>query len=190
MTPRRADWVVMVVAPDETRRVWRFVPGEVRIGRDESCAVRLDDPEVSGVHLRLLLGDRGAVAHDPGSRNGTFRGGLRLPVGLGLDLAAGDSLAIGGWRIAVARDDGGGLTTDSRDFDLHAAALRTLRAEPVASAGTEPSPVRDHAPPAPPGEAPAKRPAPGDRLYTAALVIAGLGALLAAAALLRALSPD
>jgi len=190
VTARRADWVVMAVAPDETRRGWRFPPGEVRIGRDESCAVRLDDPEVSGVHLRLLLDERGAVAQDPGSRNGTFRNGQRFPVGEALDLAVGDSLEIGGWRLSVALDDRGGLTTDSRDFDVHVAAVRSLRLDPRPGPPAEPAPVRAADEQAMPRALSATRSAHGDGLYTAAIVVAGLGALFAAAALFRVLSPD
>jgi hypothetical protein len=183
VTPPRADWVIMAVAPDETRRVWRFAPGEVRIGRDESCAVRLEAPDISGVHLRLLLGQTSAVAHDPGSRHGTWRAGARLPPGIGVNLSAGDTLEIGAWRLAVTRDDAGGVTTDSRDFDLRAAAIRTLRGDASVAEATPPVPGEA------PGAAGSSTRPQGDRLYTAALLIAALGAVLAAIALVRALVP-
>lgn len=184
MTARRADWVVLVVAPDETRRVWRFTPGEVRIGRDESCTVRLDGPEISGVHLRLLLGADTAAVLNPGSRRETLRAGAALPVGEAVALTTGELLEIGAWRITVTRDEAGGVTTDSRDFDLRVAALHRLRDAPTAGTGptSSPTPVSGAPPMLPSGRA--------DRLYTAAFVIAGLGAVLAGLALVYALAAE
>lgn len=181
MTAPRADWVVLVVAPDETRRVWRFTPGEVRIGRDESCAVRLDAPEISGVHLRLLLGADSAAVLNPGSRRETLRAGAPLPVGEAVPLTPGELLEMGPWRVTVTRDEAGGVTTDSRDFDLRVAALRRLGEAPTVGPEPPSSPA-DRS-----GRAPAVPSGRADRLYTAAFVIAGLGAVLAGLALVYAL---
>ncbi len=62
------------------------IAGEVRIGRDAgSCAVVLDDSEVSREHAALRPAPAGAVGgggaweiEDLGSRNGTFLNGERL----------------------------------------------------------------------------------------------------------------
>jgi pSer/pThr/pTyr-binding forkhead associated (FHA) protein len=70
--------------------VWRAVSGEQRIvslgqqqsatiGRGSSCALVLDDTEVSRTHAELeRVGDEWAVVDDGLSRNGTFVNGIRI----------------------------------------------------------------------------------------------------------------
>ncbi len=46
--------------------------GEVVIGRDESCQIRLATNEISRQHCRLMCEGDHVVVHDLGSRNGTL----------------------------------------------------------------------------------------------------------------------
>ena len=46
--------------------------GEILIGRDESCQIRLASTEISRQHCRLRCGPEGIYILDLGSRNGTY----------------------------------------------------------------------------------------------------------------------
>lgn len=61
------------------------------VGRSAACDLRVDDPRVSGEHLRLRW--TGAVweARDLGSKNGTFLGERRLAAGERAPVLAGDT---------------------------------------------------------------------------------------------------
>jgi DNA-binding winged helix-turn-helix (wHTH) protein len=52
--------------------------GENLIGRTPDCTVRIDSPQVSRHHARILVGDGQASVEDLGSKNGTFVDGARL----------------------------------------------------------------------------------------------------------------
>jgi DNA-binding winged helix-turn-helix (wHTH) protein len=73
----------------------RFIlgAGDGVIGRDPSCAVWIDSPEVSRHHARVRIVDHRAMLEDLGSKNGTWVRGVRVagPV----ELCDGDSLALG-----------------------------------------------------------------------------------------------
>ena len=83
--------------------------GENMIGRDETCAVRLDIPGVSREHARLELNSvHGALwLEDMGSTNGTFWGkpGTQASAAMKLRsrqmLGSGDVIVIGGERMIV-----------------------------------------------------------------------------------------
>jgi DNA segregation ATPase FtsK/SpoIIIE, S-DNA-T family len=75
-----------------------LAPGAHVVGRDEACAVCLEDPSLSSRHLRLQVGEGGEVTvEDLGSRNGTRLEGATLaveepqPVPLGSVISAGRS---------------------------------------------------------------------------------------------------
>jgi DNA-binding NtrC family response regulator len=71
--------------------------GELLIGRDETCPLRIDDADVSRRHARLHWEGAELVLTDLGSRNGTFRNARRLeraPVRLGDVLRWGGTLAL------------------------------------------------------------------------------------------------
>ena len=53
------------------------ITGPITVGRDASVDVRLDDPRVDGVHLRLEPVETGWMAHDACGR-GVFTGGARV----------------------------------------------------------------------------------------------------------------
>jgi pSer/pThr/pTyr-binding forkhead associated (FHA) protein len=51
---------------------------DVVVGRDESTALRIDDPGVSGEHARLVHNERGVIVTDLDSTNGTHVNGKRI----------------------------------------------------------------------------------------------------------------
>jgi two-component system cell cycle response regulator len=74
---RRA--VVTVLAGTDIGRVLD-VSGSmsITIGRRASCTYRIDDPSVSGAHVRITAMSNLFVISDEGSTNGTFVNGLRV----------------------------------------------------------------------------------------------------------------
>src|SRR5262245_4494111 len=69
----------------------------ILIGRDPSCALVLDDPEVSSIHCEVRADSSGVLLRDLESKNGTFVGVVRLHEGL---LTAPCSIRVGGSEIA------------------------------------------------------------------------------------------
>ena len=72
--------------------------GELSIGRDESCAVVIDDPSVSRLHATLRVGRELSIA-DAGSANGTWVRDRQVgedaePVGVGELIRVGDAALI------------------------------------------------------------------------------------------------
>jgi DNA-binding NtrC family response regulator len=64
----------------------------VVVGRDPSCAVVLEDREVSATHCELRAEGPGVLLRDLGSRNGTFVGSVRMREGI---LTAACSIQVG-----------------------------------------------------------------------------------------------
>lgn len=76
----------------------------VELGRDESCAVRLEHGGVSRHHARLAFVEGRWAIEDLGSRHGTFVNEERLTAKSPRPLGAGDMIVIGPWRWRVALD--------------------------------------------------------------------------------------
>ncbi len=68
----------------------------VLIGRDASCGISIDDPEVSSIHCEVRADGQGVLVKDLGSRNGTFVGTVRIREAL---LTAACTLQVGSTRI-------------------------------------------------------------------------------------------
>src|SRR5450432_1386572 len=79
--------LVVIAGPQTSSHV---VPlsGELVLGRDAKCDVRIDDPSISRRHARVLVGDT-ILVEDLESSNGTMVRGKRIepgtPVTLGFD---------------------------------------------------------------------------------------------------------
>ena len=75
------------------RHRFPLVAGQHVIGRDPDVDIRLDLPSVSRRHARVLVSAETTVLEDFGSKNGTFRAGVRVtsPV----ELSDGDTIHIG-----------------------------------------------------------------------------------------------
>ncbi len=53
-------------------------PDPIVIGRNQACALMVDDGKVSAVHVELVATEQGVRVRDLGSRNGTFVAGVRV----------------------------------------------------------------------------------------------------------------
>jgi pSer/pThr/pTyr-binding forkhead associated (FHA) protein len=102
------------------------VHGELTVGRDPGCVLRLDDPKVSRRHATLSAGPGFLTIRDEGSLNGTWVNDGRIAGSRAL--AAGDRVRIGGSEFIV--DDAGGDGTPpamtSTDAAPGAGATRTV----------------------------------------------------------------
>ena len=107
-TPRRGErsadlalvWLFPRTGTEATRLSWQG-DGELIIGRDPSCGVRLDGSEVSRRHAALRRGDKTPtpLLVDLGSHNGIRVNGLAV---VSAELGFGDVVRIGGWIGVVA----------------------------------------------------------------------------------------
>jgi hypothetical protein len=96
--------MALLVKVDGSARV--ALAAHCLVGRSSACTLRLDDPHASSEHARLSFTGGLWRVRDLGSRNGTFRDGVRLEPGAAHALAAGDRLAFGNlgaaWILADA----------------------------------------------------------------------------------------
>lgn len=69
---------LILVSDFEPTQVFPMEERVIRVGRDLSNTIVIQDPEVSRFHLRLLLADDGYIIEDVGSTNGTLVNGLRI----------------------------------------------------------------------------------------------------------------
>jgi transcriptional regulator of acetoin/glycerol metabolism len=74
--------------------------GEIVVGRDPGCDVRIDDPSLSRRHVLLRVAEQITI-EDLGSRNGTFVAGRRLEAGVPRPITADQIVTIGGVGIVV-----------------------------------------------------------------------------------------
>ena len=77
--------------------------GQVVVGRGSESDVRVDESQLSRRHVSLELGGPTALLHDLGSLNGTTVGGRRLQPREKVQLALGDTVAIGGSVLTLHR---------------------------------------------------------------------------------------
>ena len=83
-----------VLRAAEAGRVFAL-PARSLIGRSRACDLILAEPNVSGQHAAIEWQDDRWVLLDLGSRNGTYLGDARIPVGARLPLARGAALRFG-----------------------------------------------------------------------------------------------
>lgn len=67
--------------------------GENILGREPTVSVRIDDSSVSREHARVTVAGRRAILEDLGSKNGTFRAGMRVKAPV--ELVNGDEILVG-----------------------------------------------------------------------------------------------
>ncbi|MEA2180690.1 MAG: hypothetical protein QOG77_3987 [Solirubrobacteraceae bacterium] len=87
------------------------VHGELTVGRDPGCLLRLDDPKVSRRHATLAPSGGGLTITDEGSLNGTWVNDGRIAGAR--TLALGDRVRIGGSEFIVDDGSGGELPVSS-----------------------------------------------------------------------------
>lgn len=66
------------------------------IGRGSGCDIVIDDPGISRKHLQIDVTDKGVIARDLGSTNGTYVEGHQVPAATLLD---GNTITVGRTRI-------------------------------------------------------------------------------------------
>ncbi|BDR53947.1 hypothetical protein KIMH_00580 [Bombiscardovia apis] len=66
------------------------------IGRGSACDIVIDDPGISRKHLQIDVTDKGVIARDLGSTNGTYVEGHQVPAATLLD---GNTITVGRTRI-------------------------------------------------------------------------------------------
>ena len=96
----RAAELRVLAGPDAGTRV-RVNGPTFTVGSGADAQLRLADGAVSREHFRLALGPNGVHLHDPGSKNGTWLGGVKVERVL---LATDVTLTVGGTTIEIALD--------------------------------------------------------------------------------------
>jgi hypothetical protein len=117
------ELVLTVRRPPGGAHVYRFAKGPVTLGRDRGSSVHLPDAQVSGVHVRILKKGERWLVLDPGSNHGVRLGGQLLTPNRPQPIRSGDALSVGPYMVEIFLDEGGGLTTDSRDTNRLAQSL-------------------------------------------------------------------
>jgi DNA-binding winged helix-turn-helix (wHTH) protein len=59
-------------------REFPLADGEHIVGRDSNATIRLDSPQVSRRHARVVVGGKSVTLEDLGSKNGSFVSGIRI----------------------------------------------------------------------------------------------------------------
>jgi pSer/pThr/pTyr-binding forkhead associated (FHA) protein len=85
--------------PDAGSQVFRFIEGDVVIGRDPDCECILDDETISARHARLAYHHSQWWIEDLGSRNGTGLNGALLTTAT--ILMHGDTVKCGGTTLKI-----------------------------------------------------------------------------------------
>jgi predicted component of type VI protein secretion system len=88
-------------------------PGEYLVGRSPDCAIRIDDPHVSRVHLRLRVSAEGVVVEDMGGKNVAQINGRRMA--RSVSLADGDELRLGAESFRVELQPDAACYDDEED---------------------------------------------------------------------------
>src|SRR5580692_9898634 len=77
--PDRTRGVLMVIGSTQTGRVLSLALGpSVTIGRSSRATHRVDEPSVSGIHVRIIRSGSDYILADEQATNGTFVNGERL----------------------------------------------------------------------------------------------------------------
>ena len=79
---------------DGKRETRELPDGTYMIGRQESCRIRFDFPEVSERHAILTLRDGKAVLEDIHSANGTYVNGIRIRPHVKTPIRPGDHIRL------------------------------------------------------------------------------------------------
>ena len=91
-----------LVLPDATDLL--LTPGRLVIGRDPTCGLVLDDPQVSRQHAEVVGTPDGYLLRDLGSTNGSYVGGHLTATRV---LVRDDEITLGSTRLRFVLDDAG-----------------------------------------------------------------------------------
>lgn len=109
--------------------------GEVAIGRDAACQVRIDDARLSRRHALLVVGSE-IVLRDLGSANGCLVGGRHLAPNESTSVAPGVVMILGGATLVVQRGHGSMRLRHVRSHDYFEARVEDECARAESSSGT------------------------------------------------------
>jgi pSer/pThr/pTyr-binding forkhead associated (FHA) protein len=133
--PSTDDYFLVVKMGREGERVYTLQTDSVRIGRDLSNDIVIQDPEVSRWHFELKRDGDGYMLRDLGSTNGTLVNGNRITDSLPLQL--NDHIELGSstrlYFVQTLEDLPGGVTAASTvtfSVDLEATKTDTREAGP------------------------------------------------------------
>ena len=73
-----SDYPVLIAQTGPLNNQRWTINSALMVGRDSTCEVVILDRQVSRYHARLIPGKEGVILEDLGSKNGTFRNGLRI----------------------------------------------------------------------------------------------------------------
>ena len=93
-----------MVTADGGERRFPIPPGQMVLGRDTRCDLRVSLPQIAERHCEVVADDGVLRVKDLGSESGTFHNGARVREAL---LAPEDELTIGPVTFVVRRDSGG-----------------------------------------------------------------------------------
>jgi two-component system, NtrC family, response regulator AtoC len=97
------DWCYLLVLEGSTSRIVRLPPrGEVALGSDEACLVRLTDPSVAARHALIALTGDAAAISPAGPLSRVKVDGVDVVESAAL--ASGDSVALGNVTLVFHRD--------------------------------------------------------------------------------------
>lgn len=124
-------WRLLVRSGPEEGRTIELEGGRVSVGRSPRCAIRLEDPSVSRLHLWVEPRPEGVFLCEESTKNGTTLDGVPCPEGLARE---GQRIGLGQTILEVERigeGKGGGIVEQ---------AMRVLRGGEAPRAAVAPSP--------------------------------------------------
>lgn len=113
---------------------------EITVGRDEQCAIRVDDARLSGVHCRVFWEDEACWVEDHGSTNGTYlnsrrvtrerlQNGDTIVCGTKLRIAVQIPPSLPGWSARSSQAEIDGLRHELLDLRREVAAQQSAAQE-------------------------------------------------------------
>ena len=107
----------LLVAGNGQVRTFPLDKPELIVGRDDECDIAIDDAALSRRHFRLRLGPPMSV-QDLGSKNGIHLRGVHRRGGEPLELAAGESVHVGGLSCLVMSSTTGHPSTERSHHEM------------------------------------------------------------------------
>lgn len=108
----RTELVLVVRQPPGRGHLYRFAGDRVTVGREPTCSLCIDDPEVEPVHLVF---ERTATGYRVGGAAGVAVSGEPLAEREARPVGTADAIELGGRLIELAVERGPAPTTDRQD---------------------------------------------------------------------------
>lgn len=96
-------WCLIIDGPGGRRRVPLTTTETVIVGCAHDCQIQIDQPTISRHHAALQVTAQGVQIEDLGSRNGSFIGNRRLPVGVPELIATPGTVRLGEIEILLGQ---------------------------------------------------------------------------------------